>query len=49
MSGYGSELARGEFELNEGTDYLCKPFDLISLAKIVRVSLDRGATVAPFV
>lgn len=48
MSGYSNELARGEFELKEGINYLCKPFDLISLAKIVRSSLDRGATVSPF-
>ena len=48
MSGYSRELARGGIEFREGTNYLCKPFDLISLAKIVRESLDRGATVAPF-
>lgn len=48
MSGYSNELSRGESELKEGSNYLCKPFDLISLAKIVRASLDRGSTVSPF-
>jgi PAS domain S-box-containing protein len=48
MSGYSNEVAGNDFQLREGINYLSKPFDLTSMAKIVRVSLDRGATQAPF-
>jgi PAS domain S-box-containing protein len=48
MSGYSHEVAGGDFPLEEGMNYLPKPFDLTSLAKQVRASLDRGATTPPF-
>ncbi|MEO6996296.1 MAG: response regulator [Lacunisphaera sp.] len=48
MSGYSNEVAGKGFQLKEGINYLSKPFDLTMLAKIVRASLDRGATQAPF-
>jgi hypothetical protein len=32
-----------------GVNYLPKPFDLSSLARIVRSSLDRGGTIPPFI
>jgi two-component system cell cycle sensor histidine kinase/response regulator CckA len=47
MSGYSYEVAGDNFTLKEGVNYLPKPFDLASLAKIVRGMLDRGATRAP--
>jgi two-component system cell cycle sensor histidine kinase/response regulator CckA len=49
MSGYSHEVAGYDFPLQEGRNYLPKPFDITSLAKIVRASLDSGATQAPFV
>jgi CheY-like chemotaxis protein len=48
MSGYSRDVAWGDFSLQEGTNYLPKPFELTTLAKIVRASLDRGVTRAPF-
>jgi two-component system cell cycle sensor histidine kinase/response regulator CckA len=48
MSGYSSEMAGVGFSLLEGTNYLAKPFELSALARIVRSSLDRGATQPPF-
>jgi two-component system, cell cycle sensor histidine kinase and response regulator CckA len=48
MSGYSTKVAGGDFQMSEGINYLSKPFDLTSLAKIVRASLDRGATKVPF-
>ena len=48
MSGYSHEVAGEDFSLQVGVNYLPKPFDLASLAKVVRGSLDRGATLAPF-
>ena len=43
MSGYSHDVvAGGDVVLKEGTNYLTKPFDLTSLAKIVRTSLDEG-------
>jgi two-component system cell cycle sensor histidine kinase/response regulator CckA len=48
MSGYSHEVAGDDFPLQPGVNYLPKPFDLSSLAKVVRASLDRGATQAPF-
>ncbi len=48
MSGYSYEVAGDDFSLEEGVNYLSKPFDLASLARIVRASLERGATRQPF-
>ncbi len=48
MSGYSQEMAGGDFPLEEGTNFLAKPFDLTGLAKLVRASLDRGVTNPPF-
>ncbi|MEO6995573.1 MAG: response regulator [Lacunisphaera sp.] len=48
MSGYSKAVTGEGLHMNEGINYLSKPFDLTSLAKIVRASLDRGATDAPF-
>ena len=48
MSGYSREVAAADFRMKEGINYLSKPFDLTGLARIVRASLDRGATQAPF-
>jgi signal transduction histidine kinase/ActR/RegA family two-component response regulator len=48
MSGYKAENTAGGVQLREDTNYLAKPFDVVGLAKIVRASLDRGATQAPF-
>jgi two-component system, cell cycle sensor histidine kinase and response regulator CckA len=48
MSGYSDDVAGGGFTLQEGMNYLPKPFDLASLARMVRTSLDRGATKMPF-
>ena len=44
MSGYNREMAGRNFALSEGSNYLPKPFDLTSLASMVRASLDRGAS-----
>jgi two-component system cell cycle sensor histidine kinase/response regulator CckA len=41
MSGYSHEVAGEDFILQVGVNYLPKPFDLDSLARIVRSSLDR--------
>ena len=41
-------MAGEDFSLQVGVNYLPKPFDLGSLAKVVRGSLDRGGTQAPF-
>ena len=48
MSGYNREMAGGDFALEEGTNFLPKPFELAGLAKVVRASLDRGASNPPF-
>ncbi len=48
MSGYNREMAGGNFALSEGSNFLPKPFDLKSLASLVRISLDRGASNPPF-
>jgi PAS domain S-box-containing protein len=48
MSGYNREMAGGNFALSEGSNFLPKPFDLTSLASLVRISLDRGASNPPF-
>ena len=48
MSGYPQgEITEG-FSLTAGINYLTKPFDLATLANMVRSSLDRGATATPF-
>ncbi|MEO6996268.1 MAG: response regulator [Lacunisphaera sp.] len=43
MSGYRNEVATQALRLEEGVNYLSKPFDLTGLAKIVRAMLDRAA------
>ncbi|MEO6992729.1 MAG: response regulator [Lacunisphaera sp.] len=43
MSGYRNEVATQDLRLEEGVNYLSKPFDLTGLAKIVRAMLDRAA------
>ena len=48
MSGHNREMAGRNFALSEGSNYLPKPFDLTSLASLVRASLDRGASNPPF-
>jgi two-component system cell cycle sensor histidine kinase/response regulator CckA len=48
MSGYSYDVAGDDLLLKEGLNYLPKPFDLASLARIVRNMLDRGASRAPF-
>ena len=48
MSGYSKDLAGGEFPLKEDANFLTKPFDLASLASMVRVGIDRGASNPPF-
>jgi two-component system cell cycle sensor histidine kinase/response regulator CckA len=47
MSGYSYDVAGDDFVLKEGVNYLPKPFDLASLAKIVRAMLDRGGSRPP--
>ena len=47
MSGYSHEVAGGEVVFKEGINYLTKPFDLTSLAKIVRANLDASAKRLP--
>jgi two-component system cell cycle sensor histidine kinase/response regulator CckA len=41
MSGYSYDVAGEDFVLKDGVNYLPKPFDLASLARIVRSMLDR--------
>jgi CheY-like chemotaxis protein len=48
MSGYSYEVAGDDLVLKEGVNYLPKPFDLASLARIVRGMLDRGQSHPPF-
>ena len=48
MSGYSYDVAGDDLALTEGVNYLPKPFDLASLARIVRTMLDRDATRPPF-
>jgi CheY-like chemotaxis protein len=49
MSGYSHEVAGEDFRLEPGVNYLPKPFDLGSLAKIVRDNLDHRVSGMPFV
>jgi CheY-like chemotaxis protein len=48
MSGYSHEVAGGDFRLQEGVNYLPKPFDIEKLAAIVRAALDRHSSNPPF-
>ena len=48
MSGYSHDVAGGDFRLQEGVNYLPKPFDIARLAVIVRAALDRHASRPPF-
>ncbi|MDB6165114.1 MAG: hypothetical protein JWQ83_254, partial [Lacunisphaera sp.] len=48
MSGYSHEVTGGDFRLQEGVNYLPKPFDIFKLAAIVRTTLDRHASRPPF-
>jgi len=48
MSGYSRDIAGEDLALKPGINYLPKPFDLSSLARMVRASLDRSGTSAPF-
>ncbi len=48
MSGYSKDLAGGEFPVQEDANFLSKPFDLASLASMVRAGLDRNASSQPF-
>ncbi len=47
MSGYSHEVAGSNFPLEDGRNYLPKPFDVSQLAKIVRTNLDCDGTIAP--
>ena len=44
MSGYSDDILAGNLAPNEEMNYLPKPFDLGTLARIVRNSLDRGVS-----
>ncbi|MGC4075011.1 MAG: PAS domain S-box protein [Nibricoccus sp.] len=48
MSGYNPEMAGKNFVLKEGVNFLPKPFDMSTLARVVRSSLDRAGSAAPF-
>jgi two-component system cell cycle sensor histidine kinase/response regulator CckA len=48
MSGYSYDVAGADLVLKEGVNYLPKPFDLASLARIVRNMLDREVSRPPF-
>ena len=41
MSGYSAELVGGDFRLEEGINFLTKPFSVHKLAQIVRDTLDK--------
>jgi CheY-like chemotaxis protein len=43
MSGYSNEVATEELQLEEGVNYLSKPFDLTGLARIVRAMLNHAS------
>jgi CheY-like chemotaxis protein len=47
MSGYSNDVAGENFSLEEGVNYLSKPFDLTSLAKIVRNVLNQSLVHEP--
>ena len=48
MSGYSHEVAGKDFPLEEGRNYLAKPFDIAKLAATVRARLDKKGSRAPF-
>jgi CheY-like chemotaxis protein len=48
MSGYNPEMAGKSFALKEGVNFLPKPFDMATLTRVVRSSLDRAGSAAPF-
>ncbi|ATC62741.1 hypothetical protein CMV30_01475 [Nibricoccus aquaticus] len=48
MSGYSPEMAGKNFALREGVNFLPKPFDMTTLTRVVRASLDRAGSAAPF-
>lgn len=45
MSGYSNDATAEDLHLEEGVNYLSKPFDLTSLARIVRSTLNRAVAV----
>ncbi len=47
-SGYSHEVAGQELRLEEGRNFLPKPYDMVGLARIIRASLDEGLTQPPF-
>ena len=49
MSGYSNDATTEDLHLEEGVNYLSKPFDLTSLAQIVRSMLNRAAVHEPLV
>jgi PAS domain S-box-containing protein len=48
MSGYSREIAGQDLPLQDGFNYLSKPFDIARLATAVRTSLDSTQTAFPF-
>jgi PAS domain S-box-containing protein len=42
ISGYSAELASGDFQLNEGINFLAKPFSIQKLAQIIRHVLEKN-------
>ena len=42
ISGYSAEIAARDFPLEEGVNFLAKPFEMEKLARIIRNSLDSG-------
>ena len=48
MSGYSPEMAGKSFALREGVNFLPKPFDMATLTRVVRSSLDRAGSATPF-
>ncbi len=48
MSGYSPEMAGKSFAIREGVNFLPKPFDMATLTRVVRSSLDRAGSAAPF-
>ncbi len=42
LSGYSNDVTTEDLRLEEGVNYLSKPFDLTSLAKIVRSRLNHA-------
>jgi DNA-binding NtrC family response regulator len=43
MSGYSADLVAKDFPLEEGVNFLVKPFQVQQLAQILRQSLDQPA------